>query len=70
MLEFKSVILDLLDVYSDIMLALKMYKISRDDFRSEGGHETGHYNICFVWICLSIFCPMLLQYATINSWMF
>ena len=67
LLLFKSESLDMLDFYSDFKLAIKTYGFCRQDFDSELGQASGHYNICFVWICLSIFSPLILQYATLNS---
>ena len=69
-MEFWKDILDFVDVLTDFKLSYVMYTIAWYDFQNESGEATGDYNICFVWICLSLITPVILQYSTLNSWMF
>ena len=67
--------LHILDIYTDLNLARTVYHLSRDDVHpsdhfsqeeidSRGGKFTHDYNVCFVWICLTVFGPYLIQYSS------
>ena len=66
-MEIKKDIMHILDLFSDGLLALMMYKLSRDDWEAKSNTFKSHYHICCVWISLSIFSPILILYSTLNN---
>ena len=56
--------LHVFDIYTDLYLAKLVYYFSRDDMAENGGEFTNDYNVCFVWICLTVFGPYLIQYSS------
>ena len=55
--------LHILDIFTDATLAKMMYDYSRENIGT--GLENEHdYNICFVWIVMTIFGPQIIQFST------
>lgn len=52
--------IDVLDIWTDLILAKSMYDMSRVE-------STEDYNTCFVLICIATFGPYLIQYSSILS---
>lgn len=53
-------ILHILDIFTDLKLAHKMYQISREDMYKNGNKFVQDYNKCFVWIVIATFGPYII----------
>ena len=54
-----------MDIATDFHLAKTMFDKSKMELVSDDGEYFDHnYNICFVWIMLSILGPYIIQYSS------
>lgn len=55
------------DIYTDLMLAVQFYILSREDIKPGSQDFTYHYNIGCTVVLIAIFGPYIIQYSTMMN---